>query len=162
MWQLKRCLATLGEQGVPRERIQITGIPVGSAFGQVTKQIGDQTEPTILVMGGGLGRRIGRSIVAADTIEEACRFIVVTGRNSRLRKGLQRQSATMKHPLLVMGYTQRIPELMACSQLLITKPGALTCSEAMAAGLPMVLVSAIPGMKKIMRHTCIATARLFG
>ena len=138
--------ATLGEQGVPRERIQITGIPVGSAFGQVTKQVADQTEPTILVMGGGLGLgALEEVLLQLDTIEEACRFIVVTGRNSRLRKGLQRQSATMKHPLLVMGYTQRIPELMACSQLLITKPGALTCSEAMAAGLPMVLVNAIPG-----------------
>ena len=54
----------------------------------------------------------------------------------------------MNHPISVLGYTRRVPALMASAELLVTKPGALTCSEAMVAGLPMVLVNAIPGQEE--------------
>ena len=46
---------------------------------------------------------------------------------------------------MVWGYTDKVHELMKASDLLITKPGALTISEAFALGLPMLLHDPIPG-----------------
>ncbi len=52
--------------------------------------------------------------------------------------------------LHLFGWTENIPELMAVSDLLITKPGGLTAAEALAAGLPMILTHPIPGPEE--RH----------
>jgi processive 1,2-diacylglycerol beta-glucosyltransferase len=52
--------------------------------------------------------------------------------------------------LHLFGWTENIPELMAVADLLITKPGGLTTSEALAAGLPMILTHPIPGPEE--RH----------
>lgn len=139
-------------QGVPSERIVITGIPVDSEFAHVTKPEGSDErpeEPTILVMGGGLGLgALQEVLMHLDTMAGGQKFVVVTGHNTALRKELQSLSRRMKHSVSVLGYTRRVPALMANAQLLVTKPGALTCSEAMVAGLPMVLVNAIPGQEE--------------
>jgi processive 1,2-diacylglycerol beta-glucosyltransferase len=58
---------------------------------------------------------------------------------------LQRLRGKIALDLLPFGWTNRIPELMAASDLLITKPGGLTVSEALASGLPMILMHPIPG-----------------
>ena len=142
----------LTEQGVSAERAIITGIPVDSAFSQVTRQPAERAQsgqPTILVMGGGLGLgALEEVLLQLDTMPGNHKFTVVTGHNEALRKELQSLSSRLNHQAAVLGYTKRIPELMASADLLVTKPGALTCSEAMVAGLPMVLVNAIPGQEE--------------
>ncbi|UPT72779.1 MAG: glycosyltransferase [Elusimicrobiota bacterium] len=47
----------------------------------------------------------------------------------------------------VVGFTERMRELMSVADVLVTKPGGLTVSEALACGLPMALVSPIPGQE---------------
>lgn len=141
------------QQGIAAEKIHITGIPISSSFGEVgaaPRTVKAKDGPaTILIMGGGQG--LGAVVVVLtelDKIEGQYRFVVVAGRNAGLRKDLQLLSRSLRHPVQVIGYTRRIPELMADADLLVTKPGALTCSEALAAGLPMVLVNAIPGQEE--------------
>lgn len=143
-------------EGVSANRIQITGIPIDNAFSQI---ISDQSafyrsaESTILVMGGGLGLgALEEVLLQLDTITGNQRIVVVAGRNDALRKELQSLSRSLRHTVSILGYTQRIPELMANADLLVTKPGALTCSEAMVTGLPMVLVNAIPGQEEDNAH----------
>lgn len=141
------------QQGIAAEKIHITGIPISSSFGEVgaaprTVKANDGPA-TILIMGGGQGLgAVVEVLTELDKIEGQYRFVVVAGRNAGLRKDLQLLSRSLKHPVQVIGYTRRIPELMADADLLVTKPGALTCSEALAAGLPMVLVNAIPGQEE--------------
>jgi processive 1,2-diacylglycerol beta-glucosyltransferase len=53
--------------------------------------------------------------------------------------------------LRTLGWIENVPELMAAADLLVTKPGGLSTSEALAAGLPMVLTNPIPGPEE--RHT---------
>lgn len=141
------------QQGIAAEKIHITGIPIGSSFGEVgaaPRTVKTDDGPaTILIMGGGQGLgAVVEVLTELDKIEGQYRFVVVAGRNAGLRKDLQLLSRSLKHPVQVIGYTRRIPELMADADLLVTKPGALTCSEALAAGLPMVLVNAIPGQEE--------------
>ena len=52
------------------------------------------------------------------------------------------------HQLSAIGYTERVHEIMAAATLLITKPGGLTCSEALAIQLPMLLLKPLPGQEE--------------
>lgn len=141
------------QQGIAADKIHVTGIPISSSFGEVgtaPRTVKTDGGPsTVLIMGGGQGLgAVAEVLTELDKIEGQHRFVVVAGRNAGLRKDLQLLSRSLKHPVQVIGYTRRIPELMADADLLVTKPGALTCSEALAAGLPMVLVNAIPGQEE--------------
>jgi processive 1,2-diacylglycerol beta-glucosyltransferase len=55
-----------------------------------------------------------------------------------------------RHPgrLYPMGFTRTIERVMAASDLAITKPGGLTSSECLAMGLPMIVISPIPGQEE--------------
>jgi processive 1,2-diacylglycerol beta-glucosyltransferase len=48
----------------------------------------------------------------------------------------------------VLGFTADMTSLMRVATLFIGKPGGLTASEAMAAGVPMVINSPIPGQEE--------------
>jgi len=48
----------------------------------------------------------------------------------------------------LFGYVQQVHELMAVSDLLISKPGGLTTSEAVSLGLPMLLYRTLPGQEQ--------------
>jgi len=71
--------------------------------------------------------------------------VVVTGRNQELRRELAAQDR--KHPTRVLGFVTNMHELMAVADLLITKPGGLTSSEALAMGKPLLILNPIPGQE---------------
>ena len=129
--------------------IEVTGIPIRPEFGEVAGRLGlpqKVSEQTVLVMGGvrGLGP-------IREVVEKLCalrphvRVVAVAGRNRRLLKTLE--SVRGRHPdrITVLTYVDNVHELMSQADLLISKAGGITTSEALAMGLPMVLVSPIPG-----------------
>ena len=71
--------------------------------------------------------------------------MVVTGRNEELRRELAAQDR--KHPTHVLGFATNMHELMAVADLIITKPGGLTSSEALAMGKPLFILNPIPGQE---------------
>jgi processive 1,2-diacylglycerol beta-glucosyltransferase len=71
--------------------------------------------------------------------------LAVAGHDRLLRQRLELLRGRVAMDLHLFGWTENIPELMAVSDLLITKPGGLTTAEALAAGLPMILTHPIPG-----------------
>ena len=100
-------------------------------------------------MGGGLGMgSISSAMRHLDDIEAIDELIVVAGQNTSLYESLNDMSQSMKTKTQVYGYTTNIAELMSQSTLLVTKPGALTCMEAVTVGLPMVFFDAIPGQEE--------------
>ena len=70
---------------------------------------------------------------------------MVTGRNQELRRELAAQDR--KHPTQVLGFVANMHELMAVAALIITKPGGLTSSEALAMGKPLFILNPIPGQE---------------
>ena len=142
--------------GVKPERIHVTGIPVMPAFGAVpgraacAAQFGlDPTRPTFLLMGGGAG--LGQlGPVAAQVLDSCpeCQLIAVAGGNARTLGILQLLARHYPGRLHVHGYCEQVERLMACADLVITKPGGLTSSECLAMGLPMLLSSVIPGQEE--------------
>lgn len=146
----------LVRQGVAAERVFPTGIPIDASFGRLldryaaTRELGlAARQTTVLIMGGGLGiGPVADAVRSLDGIDRALQIVVVAGRNAELRRELRAIAQTSRHSIAAMGYTRKVRELMAAADLLITKPGALTVSEALSAGLPMVLVSPLPGQEE--------------
>lgn len=143
--------------GIAADRVLSTGIPVSPALGKpldrhaLRRQYGlDPALPTILVMVGAYNLMRGAPDVYRRMINlpRSAQLLCVCGRDERLRQAVEQlaQGATM--PVRVFGYVREIPELMAMSDLMVSKAGGVTTSEALAAELPMVLVNPIPGQEE--------------
>jgi processive 1,2-diacylglycerol beta-glucosyltransferase len=143
-------------EGIPAERIHVTGIPIMPAFAQVPERVQcaqafglDSQRTTILLMGGGAG------LGSLDTIAARLlalpgdfQLIVLTGKNAAALAALQVLVAEYPGRLLAQGFTSEVERLMACADLVITKPGGLTTSECLALGLPMIVNAPIPGQEE--------------
>lgn len=131
-----------------------TGIPVRPEFQiisskeQAKRKLSlDQEKPVVLWMGGSNG--IAKNMIWVQEIkkETAIQWIFVTGKNAQLRKSLEETLGPCEH-IKVYGYVQDISALMDASDLLITKPGGVTCSEAIHKELPIVLIPGITGQEE--------------
>jgi processive 1,2-diacylglycerol beta-glucosyltransferase len=70
---------------------------------------------------------------------------VLCGSNQLVRRRLQRISGRRGHKATLLSFTDRVRDLMAAATALVTKPGGMTCTEALALNLPQVLYHPIPG-----------------
>lgn len=139
--------------GINQSTIHVTGIPVAQCFqheldkAQCRQKLNlAQEEPVVLMMGGGLGLgRIGLALEQLETIGESLQLVVVAGRNKELLRRAEDARQHSHHKITVYGYTDKIHQLMGAADVLLTKPGALTLTEAMSLGLPMLLHEPIPG-----------------
>ncbi len=137
----------LKKAGIDERKIHLTGIPIQQAFYEPPIRDYSKAKETVaLIMGGGLGlSAIQKALEYLDKLERIHRFIVVAGNNTGLYESLLEHKDKLSRPVTIYGYTNRIPELMKEASILITKPGALTCTEAITMGLPIVCFDAIPG-----------------
>ena len=143
-------------RGVDERRISVTGIPVRPAFlaannrAEVRAKLGLEDDyPTLLIMGGAYGV-LGDIVQICEELFQSDRraqLIVVCGRNEKLRQTIEQLSKDAKNPVWVFGFTREVHELMAVSDLIVTKAGGLTISEALAMELPMLLYRPIPGQE---------------
>jgi processive 1,2-diacylglycerol beta-glucosyltransferase len=100
----------------------------------------------LLVLGGGFGMGpVAEILTELDKVPGNFQTIVVAGRNEKLRRELATHNR--KHPTHVLGFASNMHELMAVSDLIITKPGGLTSSEALAMGKPLFILNPIPGQE---------------
>lgn len=144
--------------GVPEERIHPTGIPIDPGFeepagtDEASRNLlgfdGDDL-PVVLVMGGGLG---GGDLEEAVSLlleaSEAMHLVVLCGSNERSRQRLQRIARTQGRNATFLAFTDRVRDLMAAGTVLVSKPGGMSCTEALAMRLPQVLYHPIPGQEE--------------
>ena len=142
------------ELGMPKEKLAVHGQPVGLKFTQadgnkerIRQQLGLVSDKTaLLIVGGGEGTgqiyRIARRI--AKTIPN-CQMLIVTGRNARLKERLD--AVNWEVPAKVYSFVDNMPDLMKAADLLITKAGPGTISEAFIVGLPLILSGYIKGQE---------------
>ena len=141
----------LAAQGIAPEKISVSGIPIRKMF-QQERWTMDEThrqDRNVLIMGGGLGMgSIKKTLTLLDKLDNIDSFTVVAGYNADLYDEVSQMRDELRHTVRVFGYTNKIPSLMVYSTLLVTKPGALTCSEAATIQVPTVLYSPIPGQEE--------------
>lgn len=142
-------VSEMTQVGIEADKIHVSGIPVRRSFFKDAITHYEMKKPIkVLVMGGGLG--LGSLEIALqhlDAVSSIDEITVVAGQNTSLYESLVTLSGKMKTKTTVYGYTSNISELMSSTTLLVTKPGALTCMEAVTIGLPMVFFNAIPGQE---------------
>ena len=142
--------------GVSSNRVLYCGVPVDSAFAlsfdraEVRRAFGLKPKrPVVLVMGGGVGPAPLDTIIRSlEMCSQPVQVLAVAGRNRGMRERMEALRGQLALDLHVFGCTASVPELMGAADLLVTKPGGVTTSEAMAAGVPMILTSPIPGMEE--------------
>lgn len=145
----------LVKKGIELSRVKALGIPFDPKFNEPVnrerslQQLGLRSGlPTILIMGGGQGLGPIKTIVKSlEKIKPEFQAIVVTGTNKKLYNSLKRKTKKFKRKVLVFGYTDKVSEFMAVSDLVVTKPGGITTAEALSKKLPMIIVKPIPGQE---------------
>lgn len=141
--------------GFPPSCISVTGIPVRSSFEEKkNKQLLwkkyrlDPAKKTILLMSGAFGVLKDTDYLASELAEmKDSQLVIVCGNNLELQELLKKKLGEYKN-VLILGYVQEIDELMEMATVMITKPGGITLSEALAKHVPLVLYRAVPGQEK--------------
>lgn len=143
--------------GAPQERVQVSGIPIKGDFAtpsrsasEARKELGlDPSKPLVLVLGGSLGLgSFGETVSAIDSGDGNFQLAAITGRNEKLQNELG--SLETDHPFAVEGFVSNMPTWIEAADIVVTKPGGLTCSEILARGKPMILKKAESGLEKRM------------
>lgn len=140
--------------GLKTEQVRVVGLPVAERFctpmgnkEEIRARLGwPQDKPVILLVGGGDGmgplKRTAQSI-AASGLDTA--MAIIAGRNQSLKESLEAQNWPI--PTFIYGFVREMPDFMRAADILVTKAGPGTISEALNAGLPMVLYSRLPGQE---------------
>ena len=142
--------------GVPKEIIHSFGIPIDEVFfnqkdkKDLRKNLKLNEElPTVLIMAGSFGVKnildIYNDIIKIPT---EFQIIVITGRNEKLYSAFKEILPNSSKPTELIFFTHEVDKYMHSSDIIITKPGGLTISEALACNIPMVLFDAIPGQEQ--------------
>jgi processive 1,2-diacylglycerol beta-glucosyltransferase len=144
--------------GVSPNRILVSGIPIDPSFAlnydrtELRRSLGlVDGRPVVLVMGGGMGPAPLDEIVRRlEVCGLPLQVLAVAGQGAEMKARVDSLRGKLALDLHAFGWSENVPELMAVSDVLVTKPGGLTTAEALAAGLPMVLTHPIPGPEE--RH----------
>lgn len=146
-------------KGVAPERVDVTGIPIDPRFGEhqdiplLKRSLQFEEDwPILLVMGGGIGMGpVSRIMKALKKLTLSMHVVIVAGKNNRLIKRLQDDTKKLNNhspvKVRVLGYINNVYDYMKAADILVTKPGGLTSSEALAVQLPMIIVRPIPGQE---------------
>jgi 1,2-diacylglycerol 3-beta-galactosyltransferase len=140
--------------GLSPSQVQVVGLPVADRF---CREIGNrqalrdqlgwpQDLPVILLVGGGEG--MGPLEDVANAINHSrlrAALVVVTGRNLQLKRKLENKKWNL--PAIIYGFVQEMPDFMRAADVLVTKAGPGTISEAFIANLPIILYSRLPGQE---------------
>ena len=140
---------------VPGARVDATGIPVACALSRAPSR-GDARaalglapgRPTALVIGGGLGIGVEEAALAAlAAAPPDAQVVAVCGRNQTAKARLEGMGVSPER-LRVFGYVGGMERFLAAADVVATKPGGLTTSEALALGKPLLLTRPIPGAEE--------------
>ena len=149
------------QRGIPQERLHVLGIPIGGASHAsvdrhtLRRQLGLHPDRfTVLITSGGntvgpFARVVGALLDLEPVVPGRLQLIVVCGDNAAAVRRLQARAGAATMPARVFGFIDNMPEVMAASDLAVTKAGGVTVSEALGRGLPLVLFHVIPGQEQL-------------
>lgn len=141
--------------GIDPQKIITIGLPVADRF---CSPIGDRDtlrknlgwsmyHPIVLLVGGGEGMGpLDKVAIQLDEANLPCSLVVITGHNIRMKKRLNNHK--WNNPAFIYGFVSEMPTFMRAADILITKAGPGTISEAFIAGLPIILYHRVPGQEE--------------
>lgn len=159
----------LVHRGITAEKIFVTGIPVSPVFAEqpdkssLCAKLGlDPAVPTVLMTGGAHGVLAGMKKVCSMLAWAPAnlQLLVVCGQDVGMYNELQTVTKNSRNLVKIYPYVENIHELMTVSDLIVTKAGGLTVSEALAKKLPMVIFRPLPQEEENARYLASSGAAL--
>lgn len=141
---------------VPREKVYPFGIPVHDVFFEkadkqaILRELElDENRMTILIMAGSFGVNNILSVFREIAeLPQDFQMIIITGRNEKLYEAFEKEIAQSPKKCKLVYFTDEVEKYMKASNLIVTKPGGLTISEALACNIPLAVFDAIPGQEE--------------
>lgn len=142
------------ETGIHPNKLFVSGIPVDPSFKlikatrpEMKMRLGlDPGLICLLVVGSQRVKGILENLETLENMMRSFQVVVIAGGNQDLYEKIQRRS--WGFPIHVKNYVENIPEWMLGSDILITKAGGMILSEALAAGLPVIIIDHLPGQEE--------------
>ena len=140
---------------IPEQTLKVTGIPIADKFEQsidrdawLTSHGLDTDKPTILMSAGafGVSKGFDQMITAILDKNPNAQIVMICGNGKGLKRQLAAQFENHKN-VCILGYTKHMNEWMASCQVMVTKPGGITISEALARQIPLVFLNPAPGQE---------------
>ena len=141
--------------GISEQKIKVYGVPIEPRFCRpldkealYKKLVVDRNLFKILIASGGFGVGPVKALVnELGSLDLPIQLLIVCGKNRFLYEDIALFSKGMNNPIKLYGFVDNMHELMEVSDLLISKTGGLTTSEALAKELPMIVISPVPGQE---------------
>lgn len=146
---------------IPEEKIHVTGIPVSKRFLEdfdktaICKSFGlDPAKETVLFFAGGefgLGRNTTfMTLKALERLFSKMQVVAISGKNPKMKKKFEELVATTgsEDRIKILEFTDKVPELMSISSIVVTKAGGLTITESLTSHLPIIIINPIPGQEE--------------
>lgn len=142
--------------GIPQERVTVSGIPIHPIFQQAVDRtearlaMGLHPDKRVLLLSvGALGMASTEFMVERLlNLNSDAQTVVVCGRNDTLKQRVISLVHKCSLDFRVLGYSDQMHTLMKLADIFIGKPGGVTASEVIACGLPMCVVTPIPGQEE--------------
>jgi processive 1,2-diacylglycerol beta-glucosyltransferase len=142
--------------GIPAERVHVTGIPIMPQFSRrrgrdvVRRELGlVPRAPVILMISGGVGMtNLEEAVERVLSVPEDMHLLVVCGKNEKMKKRLEVITKNAGDRIRLYGFVTNVHDMMEAADLVITKAGGLTVSEALSRGTPMIIYMPIPGQEE--------------
>lgn len=151
----------LVEQEIAKNKVFVTGIPLSNRFLEPYDKLEifksfelNPIKQTILFFAGGeFGLGKSQTVDIFKCIVKYFKdiqMIAIAGKNEKIQESFNEyvKKHGRQETVKVLSFTDKVPELMAISNLVITKPGGLTITESLASSLPIIVISPIPGQEE--------------
>jgi processive 1,2-diacylglycerol beta-glucosyltransferase len=140
----------LRNAGVPEQQIRIFGFPVTYRFAEMPDdryRIGENGRRRVLYLINS-GKKEAPALVRRLSRRADIQLTVTVGRDATLRREIESEVNALTDPVEILGWTNRMPELLTSHHLVITKAGGASVQEAIAARTPVIISQVVPGQEE--------------
>lgn len=142
--------AALRSGGIPEDQIRIFGFPVTYRFAEIVDNRYSDADrgPRRVLYLINSGKKEAPKLVRRLSQRGDIRLTILVGRDSALRKEIEIETESAAHQVEILGWSNRMPELLTAHHLVITKAGGATIQEAIAARTPVIISQVVPGQEE--------------
>jgi len=147
----------LKNDGIEETKIYVTGIPVRPEFLEkydrdfILEDLNlSKDKKTFLIFGGGQYGMSNISSIFKEllNVSQDIQIIFVAGKTQSLQNKIKKLSESSNKKVVILGYTNRVAELMSVSDFVISKPGGLTTTEILTMNIPFIIINPVPGQEE--------------